>query len=598
MINFRLSSNPTFQAGFLYHPLLRLAIAPSSIVILSTPSELFSVGRLQAKDMLAFNSSEFLYQGEDKGLGFSNSSFEDSANDIFNQYISHDSSEPSDSVNRTNDFHAFEFPLGDDITFGRKALDDKAFDTHNKPPLRRSHRFAPKGLRCTQSQDILPSQIYQKFARFETPKAAISGVELLNLEGKLAPQRVPVKTSFPPSSHTTVPPLRRKARFNANPPETLRYRHDKVSKSSGSNGGDSSKMMRPSYYYRDEMPSFQGWTRELEQIIIQGPQGDLPMARPSSDVLPRDDIRHCNVPTAGLSQQLSWQQVYDPQFGALQASNMPDIPERDALPLALMSDVDKGGQRSSGTTSTRKPERSHQDMESGTGILSVQSKPPSSFLQAATSMENFDYGIPPSQLQTSLLSASTCYYGNFEASQSAPVLPYTRNTDFSAHSLIDLDEHFDQFISKDPSNEFFIMPSDVMCSPKGDSIYPPIPSPTLPARPRTPSSPSSSACPSPMQTPATPKSPSKPRRRSKSSRRKSSAGTLKSPTSLDFVNFTPNDSQKILTGVAPSGSSKTKARREQEAIEKKRKLSLAAEKAVKDAGGDVEQLRAAKIFVE
>lgn len=61
---------------------------------------------------------------------------------------------------------------------------------------------------------------------------------------------------------------------------------------------------------------------------------------------------------------------------------------------------------------------------------------------------------------------------------------------------------------------------------------------------------------------------------------------------VGFVNFTPDDSRKILTGVAPSGSSKTKARREKEAAEKRRKLSQAAVKAVMEAGGDVDRLRA------
>jgi len=59
---------------------------------------------------------------------------------------------------------------------------------------------------------------------------------------------------------------------------------------------------------------------------------------------------------------------------------------------------------------------------------------------------------------------------------------------------------------------------------------------------------------------------------------------------VDFVNFTPSDSKKILNGVAPSGSSKTKARREKEAMEKRRKLSQAAVRAVRAAGGDVESL--------
>ncbi|KAL1641960.1 hypothetical protein SLS61_009919 [Didymella pomorum] len=83
---------------------------------------------------------------------------------------------------------------------------------------------------------------------------------------------------------------------------------------------------------------------------------------------------------------------------------------------------------------------------------------------------------------------------------------------------------------------------------------------------------------------------------STASRRKSSQSShgSRAPSqggNVGFVNFTPDDSRKILTGVAPSGSSKTKARREKEAAEKRRKLSLAAVKAVMEAGGDVERLR-------
>jgi hypothetical protein len=52
------------------------------------------------------------------------------------------------------------------------------------------------------------------------------------------------------------------------------------------------------------------------------------------------------------------------------------------------------------------------------------------------------------------------------------------------------------------------------------------------------------------------------------------------------VNFTPSDSRKILTGVAPSGSSKTKARREKEAAEKRRRIGECAMNAVLRAGGD------------
>ena len=80
-------------------------------------------------------------------------------------------------------------------------------------------------------------------------------------------------------------------------------------------------------------------------------------------------------------------------------------------------------------------------------------------------------------------------------------------------------------------------------------------------------------------------------RASKVGQRAPSTGTV------DFVNFTPNDSRKILTGVAPSGSSKTKARREKEAMEKRRQLSVAALRAVRAAGGDVESLVEQGLFV-
>jgi hypothetical protein len=76
-------------------------------------------------------------------------------------------------------------------------------------------------------------------------------------------------------------------------------------------------------------------------------------------------------------------------------------------------------------------------------------------------------------------------------------------------------------------------------------------------------------------------------------RRKSAGASSKSPrhASAGFVNFTPNDSEKILTGVAPSGSSKTKARREKEAAEKRRKQLEVATKAVERAGGDVNMFK-------
>lgn len=89
------------------------------------------------------------------------------------------------------------------------------------------------------------------------------------------------------------------------------------------------------------------------------------------------------------------------------------------------------------------------------------------------------------------------------------------------------------------------------------------------------------------------------RRTSKHCRAKSTNSTARHSQNLDksgFVNFTPSDSGKILNGVAPSGSSKTKARREKEAADKRRRLSQAAVKAVVEAGGSVETLQKAGLL--
>lgn len=80
--------------------------------------------------------------------------------------------------------------------------------------------------------------------------------------------------------------------------------------------------------------------------------------------------------------------------------------------------------------------------------------------------------------------------------------------------------------------------------------------------------------------------------RPKSAKSSTSPRGANKSVSVSFVNFTAHDSKKILTGVAPSGSSKTKARREQEAKDRRRKLSEAALRAVRNAGGDVEALEA------
>lgn len=120
---------------------------------------------------------------------------------------------------------------------------------------------------------------------------------------------------------------------------------------------------------------------------------------------------------------------------------------------------------------------------------------------------------------------------------------------------------------------------------------------TVPNTPRHPSR--HSECP-PTPPPGTEsRANQRPRRSSRHRRTKSTNSTPRHPQNLEkggFVNFTPQDSNKILSGVAPSGSSKTKARREKEAADKRRRLSQAAVRAVVEAGGDLESLAKAGLL--
>ena len=171
-------------------------------------------------------------------------------------------------------------------------------------------------------------------------------------------------------------------------------------------------------------------------------------------------------------------------------------------------------------------------------------------------------------------------------------------------------ESYGQFINEDPSTGYSVVPSNGLPSPGAEEI--PIalyghddPDLAGMVRPHSPPRRSVSASP-PLHSPTKARGRSKMRSHKKTKsvgqlKQPKSCSTLKSAKSLgnikspkatgssfdNFVNFTAHDSDRILTGVAPSGSSKTKARREQEANEKKRKLSLAALRAIQEAGGDV-----------
>ncbi|MCJ1427780.1 hypothetical protein MMC29_005685 [Sticta canariensis] len=540
--------------------------------------------------MLTFSPVESSFQSEDKGLDYS-SNLEDPFNDLFEQYISHDSSSPSDTGNRSHGFEFLDFPpIDDDTTSSGSNVGDHVFNGANSPKATRLYTFPQANLRYTQSQEILPSQAYQRFPRLETPKAAISGAELLSLEGKRA---LPIRPSAASSSAApTTPPLRRKTRFSTLSPETLRHKNHKVSKSPGIGVSDPSKMMRSSYYYRHEMPSFNDCTQQLEQISLHAPFRGLPISPLPHEGLYHDDKRGPDVELNSGSppNHRTPRKEHDEYFTHVRG-DFPEMAEFDPISSSVADPHPEPMQRNP-TVSIVGLQEPRIHTKADHTRTPPPAEQPSSWKQATTSTDSFEFTISPSEINIdwppNLLDSADSYYGNLGASQSAPALAYS-GEDFPGQGLIMDGNPFDQFIAEDPSNHGLVSPTDPSQS-TGLSIYPPIvPATATAGRGRAPSSHASSPCPSPSPRS---KSPSKQRRRSKSSRRKGSAGTLRSANAVGFVNFTPKDSQKILTGVAPSGSSKTKARREHEDSEKRRRIS----EIVVESGGDLEMMRASGLF--
>ena len=526
--------------------------------------------------MLSFNSIDYAFQSSDKGLDFA-TQFDEPFSDLFDQYVSQDSSSSSDNVNEPFNLGLFDIPGNEDIASSGSYIADQPASNFSHPQGGRLHRSSHIVFPTTRSNQPILQRRHHRSAGFDRPTAAISGIELLSLEGKI-PQENPSTQQRPSFSGTPTLPLRRKPKFT---PDTLRLSSHRVSKIGTGNGNESpSIMIRPSQYHRQETPE---WTNRFEQISLMTPSTSLPLS-------PHPHPAHSTSRNQGSRPSPS----HIPSYNTRQAESNSTIdlgqtyvPPAETVPDRITSNF----------TFLEENDLEHQT-NSSQDQANLNHGLPSNWTQSSNE-EDFDFTISPKELQQEwpqdVPKASRLYYGNPGAVQSAPALS-SPETNFSSGSHLVQCNPFGHFIAEDPSEGDLVTTMDPFQMSAAEIFTSPHHTGKTGQRASTPSSRSSSACPSPP--PSTKPAP-KTRKRSKSSRRKSSAGALKSPKSagaIGFVNFTPSDSQKILTGVAPSGSSKTKARRELEAIERKRRLSMAAEKAVRDAGGDPEKLRAAGLI--
>lgn len=473
-----------------------------------------------------FSPNQSSFPPGDKGFAVSKPGVGD-FDEYFAQYISSQSSVTKDWVNPWHGSDLFGLPGDGGISSSGSNDGDHGLDHSIFPDPQQHSKYLQASLRGTQSHETFPSYQHQRFARFEKPKAAISGHELLNLEGRVPPQSLPIR-SFPSSSSkiAAIPPLRRKARFGGVP-----------------------EISRSSNHSRHELPWVNDCKQRFEQMsgISTSPRSPVATSIAIRDAKRRPESRYAGLEESSLRH------------------------------IARQANPHRGG---NGVSETLTPIPPQHSMEWHHFSGSTDS------LGFLISAEEPNSDRPSNLAHT--------YYDNVEASQSAPALAQARS-DLSDLELMFGNQFTQPVLSRQASGCCSARPMGSVSSTGSDSY----PSSSNPGDSftRYPSPPLTWTCPPPSFRPKSPtRSPPKQRGRSKSNRRKPSTSVLRSPTSLDFVNYTPNDSHKILSSVAPSGSSKTKARREQEALEKKKKLALIAEQAIMDAGGDVEQLRASGLF--
>ena len=541
------------------------------------------------------------YQSPNKDSGYATAS-DDPSKDLFDfdEYLNRDPSQLIINAGRPDEFEAFDFNFdfdGDTTTSGSFST-GSAGVSDSQPDRHLSTTHDP--LSPQRSSALRPQRALRD--RFNP---SISGDELLSIQS--TPQLHATVTS--PPSASGVPTLRRKGNFCAST-ETIRGRSQRVSKRS------SNDTMQPSYYFKQDVPSYQEWTQRFGQISLQQPEApsglsSSPISKSTQHEALRSPYIHANPPHLG-HRKLASEQI-PPRYHHAQERQVPDqtlfTSQENFQSLATQAPIQSEALQGSYQRSNNIGQANN---------TSRHSRQAASWSPGPNNILRHDYTVSPGQLRPgwehSIQENSASYFSNAAQSSAMP--------DYSAP---DYSMHYNTYdpLSNDSSNQHHLGQLHQTLS-AGQEQYQLNPSnnnqtslngTTHPQTPPSTTPPSQDPPPSSRQAKASkrrskvgalrlPKSAGnlKSAKSSRDLRSPKSAGALKSSKStaglksppageFGFVNFTPKDSGKILTGVAPTGSAKTKARREQEANEKRRRLSMAAERVIREAGGDPEKLR-------
>ena len=541
---------------------------------------------------------------------------------------------------------AFDFEKQDMISASDRAdaIEDKWFNMSSVD------QFASDTGLFTQMPAPLPLRPYRSFAKAgDRASPTISGNELRSLEGRRSPGGQLSSLNMPVSSTTTpssaAPTLRRKSRFGPSTTNAPRYNSNHQISRNPPDGGISEGHRSLQSPELPMSPSSVEWTQRFrEQISLHSNSNELlsPQMHGFEDIQrenfkqvngqmsPREMFQHRKAFSEQAAVGSSYSHLVD---YSQQVSH--SLPRDVNVPIPIVST-----QPPQDSDSSQRIQSSHISNDTFRQHRQTQS-----WAHAPTNFTS-DYTVSPGQIHDtwvhSLPDEPSAYFSNVAyptpTSQEPPVMfgQEALSTDCYAPSDLPLNplNHHSSFPNLHTSQEALLNnlanrhphtppPSNPSASPPTPEVTP-SPQKQTRASARRQSNANtlrlrkSTAALKPAKSLSALKSTkSAGHLRGKKSiggsgsgggaglnntnhhqhHHQGGSGNTKSPIkkeksqpsgmNIGFMNFTPNDHHKILTGVAPSGSSKTKARRELEANEERRRLI----KAIEIAGGDSEGLK-------
>jgi hypothetical protein len=509
--------------------------------------------------------------------------FDHSFNDLFNQYVNMDTSAP-DCKDPTLSSHFDQlFPLD--------SLSSDCGDLSPTVSTLKRHRQSPQP--WTQDWSLQDdSSAGDQFAFQDTVHpSAISDLGLNNFE---ASSRSAVPTRIPTASPSTPPatPQRKANKSALVTPKSIRHRDPNERRALLRKQSFSPSLMRSSIQ-KGRMAYPEAWAQRIQNFTLTGSDDRLPLSPPPSDVL----IQHENISgdTTTMNHPRNSAEMaaqYDARL--FHQSPAVSMPSPSVGALARHQQQYMSHPSSSALTNSSPPSAdeifSSSHSSDPHSISSWQSDSLATSLSFTPDLQSHD-----AQWWSPMPTRAAQQQTNYQTMVTSPAPQRSlqsvaaQNDMMQGGLMIQMDPSFDM------SGESSMLPMS------NQKFMTPFTAPQVHHISRSPSL-SPTAGSSPKDT----RNGVKGNHNRKHSRKLSgqsmtgpkSAKSSTSPrgsnksVSVSFVNFTAHDSKKILTGVAPSGSSKTKARREQEAKDRRRKLSEAALRAVRNAGGDVEALEA------